>query len=74
MMLSKLVAPQNLPDLPDEPYHPSSTFVGKAQIVKRYCQSSWFSKWKWLHYREEDDIVFSHLCVHAIKSKMAALK
>ena len=58
MALSKYLAPQNLLDLPDEPNQPPSVFVfpkhelGKAQIVKRSCQSAWFSKWKWLHHCE----------------------
>ena len=75
MALSKLLAPVNLPDL-----HPPSTFVfpkrefGKAQIVKRSCQSSWFSKWKWLHYCEKEDKLFCHLCVNAIKSRKTTLK
>ena len=28
----------------------------------------WFSKWKWLHYRESDDKVFCHTCVKAVRA------
>ena len=40
---------------------------GKTSIVKRSFQAEWFSKWPWLHYRENDDTVFCHTCVKAFK-------
>ena len=40
---------------------------GKQVVVKRSCQSAWFAKWPWLHYREDDDSVFCHTCVKAFK-------
>jgi len=58
--------------LPDSPNHPSTLFkfpdheFGKKHIVKRSRQSSWFPKWKWLHYNEDDDVAFCHLCVTAL--------
>ena len=75
MALSKLAdgsSACSYPTLPDTPNHPPSSFnfppreFGKKQIVKRFCQLSWFSKWKWLHYDEDDDVVFCHLCVTAL--------
>ena len=42
---------------------------GRTQTIKRPCQSTWFSKWKWLHYCEKEDIVFCHLCIRALKHK-----
>ena len=75
MALSKLTPVLDLPALPDKPYHPGSNFnfpkreFGKKQIVKRCCQLAWFGKWKWLHYSEQDDVVFCHVCVTALRSK-----
>ena len=74
MALSKFVCSTSLtfPTLPDSPNHPSASFkfphreFGKKHVVKCSCQSSWFSKWKWLHYNEDDDVVFCHLCVTAL--------
>ena len=52
MALSKFASSstlQDFPTLPSGPNHPSSSFkfphreFGKKQIVKRSCQSSWFS-------------------------------
>ena len=40
---------------------------GKQVVAKRSCQSAWFAKWPWLHYREGDDSVFCHTCVKAFK-------
>ncbi len=67
----------SLPDLPPQPIHPPSHFVfpkrefGKKHVVKRSCQTSWFSTWPWLHYQatNPDDVVFCHVCVSALKSK-----
>ena len=75
-MVSKLVrynvgssVSQSYPTLPDTP--PSSfnfpqCEFGKKQVVKRSCQLQWFSKWEWLHYDEDDDMVFCHFCVTAL--------
>ena len=78
-MVSKLVrydvgssVSQSYPTLPDTPNHPPSSFnfpqreFGKKQVVKRSCQLQWFSNWEWLHYDEDDDVVFCHFCVTAL--------
>ena len=62
-------------NLPDIPFHPPLTYTfpkrefGKGKLVKCSCQRSWFSKWRWLHYSEEKDAVFCHVCVSALKHK-----
>ena len=38
-------------------------------VVKYLYQRSWFSKWKWLHYSEDKDAVFCHVCVMALEHK-----
>ena len=64
----------NIADLPDIPFHPPVTYTfpkrefGKKH-VKCSCQRSWFTKWKWLHYNEDKDAVFCHVCVSALKHK-----
>ena len=70
-----------VPDLPDAPYHPPSDFsfpkreiLEKKQIVKSLCQSVWFNKWKWLHYCESNDHVLCHVCVRAVKSNRMSVK
>ena len=37
-------------------------------MVSRTFQSSWFDKWKWLHYSAPLDVAFCHTCVTAIKT------
>ena len=77
MALSKNIIKKNvvLLDVQDSPHHPATTFVytkrefGKKNIVKRSFQSSWFTKWTWLHYCEEADVVFCHTCVLALRQK-----
>lgn len=65
----------NIAEIPDIPFHPPVTFTfhkrefGKTKRVKSLCQHSWFSKWKWLHYNEDKDAVFCHVCVSALKQK-----
>ena len=67
-----------LPDLPGEPHHPVSfsfpkrTF-GQKKIVSRSFQHTWYTSWPWLHYDEEKDIVFCHICVLALKQKKTRL-
>ena len=58
--------------LPETPFHPSTTYTfgfGKEKYVNYSCQRSWFSRWIWLHYREDKDPVFCHVCVMALKHK-----
>ena len=32
-------------------------------------RDSWFESWPWLHYHEEMDLAFCHVCVRALKEK-----
>ena len=69
MALSKFAGSLTLESIPSGPNNPSLLFkiphseFGNKTIVKHSCQSSWFSKWKWLHYDEDSDAVFCHPCV-----------
>ena len=38
---------------------------GKKSIMRRSFQAYWFAKWRWLHYREDDNTVFCHTCMKA---------
>ena len=63
-----------IPDLPSSPHQPSG-FVfpkrpfGKAKVVYRSFQKSWFKEWPFLHYDEAKDVAFCHTCVKAVKEK-----
>ena len=47
---------------------PQSEFGCKTN-VKRAFQATWFTKWRWLHYDENKDVAFCHLCLKANKEK-----
>ena len=72
MALSKQ-AVVKYPDIsakPHQPVHfafPNKRDYGKQVVVRRSCQSAWFERWPWLHYREDDDCVFCHTCVKELK-------
>ena len=62
------------PELPASPHQPFG-FVfpkqpfGKAKIVYRSFQNSWFKEWPFLHYVKAKDVAFCHTCVTAVKLK-----
>ena len=51
--------------IPPNPHHPEESFkypkrsFGKAKIVERSFQPSWFVKWSFLHYDEVADRVMT---------------
>ena len=61
----------SIPSLPDEPHHPKrfafpKRSFGKKQLV--FCSATqWFNTWPFLHYDEEQDMMFCHTCVTAYK-------
>ena len=63
----------SLPDsVPDSPHQPASfkypkRKFGQKKVVERSFRSDWFKSWPWLHYNEELDAVFCHVCVKALK-------
>ena len=62
-----------VPTVPEEPYQPSNynfprREFGQKNVVCRSFQSSWFCKWKWLHYESSRDVVYCHTCVTGVKS------
>lgn len=59
--------------VPLEPFHPPSNFKFKV-TDDRTCHSNWFQEWTWLHYDEEKDAVFCHICASAIQQKLMPLK
>ena len=75
MALSKLsTARLPTPEIPEKPHQPLTLCFpkrefGKKQVVKRSFQSSWFKQYRWIHYDEEQDLVFCHTCVKAYKEK-----
>jgi len=61
-------------EVPDSPNQPSGFSFpkrkfGTTKVVERSFQGGWFKSWPWLHYVEERDIVFCHVCVKALKEK-----
>ncbi len=42
---------------------------GKNKPVLRSFQSSWFSKWPFLHYDEANDSVYCHTCLLGFHQK-----
>ena len=62
----------NVEDLPDKPFQPChyrfpSRSFGKAAPVKRTFQSSWFHRFKWIHYDTSLDAAFCFSCCKASK-------
>ena len=76
----RLGSVSNLPDIPDSPHQPSPGFkfpkrsFGKATVVFRSFQSTWFRQWPFLHYDEANDLAYCHTCVNGFKEKMKAAK
>ena len=68
------------PVLPEEPFHPDSSFVfpkrafGKSNPKMRACQAQYFTTWPWLTYDVEKDVVFCHLCVKSLQAKKMTAK
>ena len=64
----------DLGSLPAEAHQPR-TFefpkrsFGKKVVVNRSFQPSWFEKWPWLHYIENDDAVVCFTCAGANRQK-----
>ena len=61
-----------VPTKPNQPLtgvqFPKRSF-GRTKVVERSCQSSWFSRWPFLHYDEGKDALFCHTCLLVYKSK-----
>ena len=65
------------PDLPEEPYHPTRSFLFPKKTFgksTRSCHRSYFEKWPWLTYVVAQDVVFCHLCVKTLKAKKMTCK
>ena len=61
-------------DLPEKAHQPRKfnfpkREFGKSKLVKRSFQSSWFDKWPWLHYNENEDTVICYTCAQAAVQK-----
>ena len=54
-----------------EPHQPQSFSFPKRQFrkAKRSCQASWFKRWPWLHYLEDQDDILCFICVRASSEK-----
>ena len=50
------------PHQPNSFHFPQREFGRPPHITKRSFQVSWFAKWMWLHYNEEEDAVY---CIKA---------
>ena len=71
----RLGSVSNLPDIPDSPHQSGPGFkfpkrsFGKATVVFRSFQSTWFRQWPFLHYDEANDLAYCHTCVKGFKEK-----
>ena len=68
------VSPTTVTVLPKEPHQPRNIRFpqrefGKKSVVKRCFQPSWFGKWPWLHYVEDEHQVLCFTCCHANSQK-----
>ena len=54
-----------------EPHQPQSFSFPKRQFgkAKRSCQASWFKRWPWLHYLEDQDAILCFTCAKASSEK-----
>ena len=58
----------------DQPNQPSNLKFPKREFgckmkVKRSFQTTWFKRWRWLHYDESNDVAFCYWCIKAYKEK-----
>ena len=69
-MSSCKVPLSKISESPNQPgdYSFLSRKFGKSNIVSHAFQSSWFARWKWLHYDATQDLVFCHTCVVVAKT------
>ena len=64
--------------LPNQPHQPL-TFpfpkreFGKKVVCKRSFQVSWFRKWSWLHYVENENVVLCYTCARAYSEKKTSV-
>lgn len=62
-------------EVPDKPNQPGPTFkfpkrsFGRKVVVQRSFQHSWFGRWPFLHYKENNDTVFCLICLKMFKEK-----
>ena len=59
--------------IPEDPFQPhdhnfTKHEFGQTGKVYRSFQSSWFGRWKWMHYDATNDLSFCHLCMVGAKS------
>ena len=57
--------------LPSEPHQPYSFPFPKREFGKarRSFKASWFTRWSWLHYLEDQDAVMCFICARASSEK-----
>ena len=73
--VSMLSCISNLPDIPDSPHQPGPGFefpkrsFGKATVVLRSFQSTWFRQWPFLHYDKANDLAYCHTCEGVQRAK-----
>ena len=59
-----------IPVIGDKPHQPSNFkfpkhSFGLKMVVSQASQETWFSRWSWLHYVEENDTAYCFNCVKA---------
>ena len=57
------------PNQPREFKFPSPHF-GKEEEAGRTFQPHWFDKYSWIHYDQDSDAAFCHVCINALKKNM----
>ena len=52
---------------PRQALFPKVSF-GRSSITVRSFQAVWFDKWKWLHWDNSTESVYSHICLRALRA------
>ena len=75
--MAALLVSSAYPHLPEDAFHPYSSFVfpKKAFGKKlRSCYASYFRNWAWLSYNVAKDVVYCHVCVNLLQTSKMAVK
>ena len=72
MAFSKKRKFTEVPEVTDEPHQPKDfkfpkRSFGNASQTTRTFQSKWFNDHSWIHYDENSDSAFCHVCIQAYK-------
>ena len=56
-----------VPHQPNSFHFPQREFGQPPHVTRCSFQSSWFAKWTWLYYNEEEDAAYCFCCIKAFQ-------